>query len=98
VSKVSIAWKHIIRNAILPIVTILGPQIASIITGSFVIERIFAIPGLGNAMIDSISAKDYNMIMGFTIFYSFLYIVSLLVVDILYTLIDPRIRLSGSKK
>lgn len=98
VSKVSIAWKHIIRNAILPIITILGPQIASIITGSFVIERIFAIPGLGNAMIDSISAKDYNMIMGFTIFYSFLYIVSLLVVDILYTLIDPRIRLSGSKK
>lgn len=98
VSKVSIAWKHIIRNAILPIITILGPQIASIITGSFVIERIFAIPGLGNAMIDSISTKDYNMIMGFTIFYAFLYIVSLLVVDILYTFIDPRIRLSGGKK
>lgn len=98
VSKVAIAWKHVIRNAILPIITILGPQIASIITGSFVIERIFAIPGLGSAMIDSIATKDYNMIMGFTIFYSFLYIVALLIVDILYTLIDPRIRLSGGKK
>lgn len=98
VSKVAIAWKHIIRNAILPIVTILGPQIAAVITGSFVIERIFAIPGLGNAMIDFIAAKDYNMIMGLTIFYSFLYIVSLLFVDILYTFIDPRIRLSGGKK
>lgn len=98
VSRISIAWKHVIRNAILPIVTILGPQIAAVITGSFVIERIFAIPGLGNAMIDFIAAKDYNMIMGLTIFYSFLYIVSLLLVDILYTFIDPRIRLSGGKK
>lgn len=98
VSKVAIAWKHIIRNAILPIVTILGPQIAAVITGSFVIERIFAIPGLGNAMIDFIANKDYNMIMGLTVFYSFLYIVALLIVDMLYTLIDPRIKLSGAKK
>lgn len=98
VSRIAIAWKHIIRNAILPIITILGPQIASIITGSFVVEKIFAIPGLGSAMIDSITTKDYNMIMGFTIFYSFLYIVALLIVDILYTVVDPRIRLSGGKR
>ncbi|WP_125152760.1 ABC transporter permease [Clostridium rectalis] len=98
VSKIAIAWKHIIRNAILPIITILGPQVAYIITGSLVIERIFSIPGLGNAMINSIVTKDYNVIMGLTIFYSFLYIVALLIVDLLYSVIDPRIRLSGGKK
>ncbi|MBE6069217.1 MAG: ABC transporter permease [Clostridium lundense] len=98
VSKVAIAWKHVIRNAILPVITILGPQVAAVITGSIVIERIFNIPGLGNSMIDAILTNDYNVIMGLTIFYSALYIISLLIVDILYTVIDPRIRLTGGKR
>ncbi|MEA4827549.1 ABC transporter permease [Clostridium sp. JNZ J1-5] len=98
VSKVAIAWKHIIRNAILPIITILGPQIAAVITGSIVIERIFSVPGMGNSMIDSILTNDYNIIMGLTIFYSALYIVSLLIVDIMYSVVDPRIRLTGEKR
>lgn len=98
VSKVTIAWKHVIRNAILPVITILGPQVAAVITGSIVIERIFNIPGLGNSMIDAILTNDYNVIMGLTIFYSALYIVSLLIVDILYTVVDPRIRLTSGKR
>ncbi|MCY6370565.1 ABC transporter permease [Clostridium ganghwense] len=98
VSKKAVAWKHVIRNAILPIITILGPQIAAILVGSLVIERIFSIPGLGNSMIDAIMTNDYNVIMGLTIFYSSLYIISLLIVDIMYSLVDPRIRLTGGKR
>ncbi|MGL5414210.1 MAG: ABC transporter permease [Clostridium sp.] len=91
-----ISLKHILRNSILPIITILGPQIATIITGTVVIERIFAIPGIGNALIDAIYTKDYNVIMGLTIFFSALFILSILIVDILYSLIDPRIKLGKS--
>lgn len=98
VSQLALTWKHIIRNAILPSITILGPEIAVILTGSFVIENIFALPGLGNSFISAVTNKDYTMIMGLTIFVAFLYIVSLLVVDILYGLIDPRIRITGEKR
>lgn len=94
-SSFAISFKHILRNSILPIITILGPQLAAIITGTVVIERIFSVPGLGNALIDAIYTKDYNIIMGLTIFFSALYIVSILLVDILYSVIDPRIRLKG---
>ncbi|MBM7833093.1 ABC transporter permease [Clostridium sardiniense] len=94
-SSCAISMKHILRNAILPIITILGPQIATIITGTVVIERIFAIPGIGNALIDAIYAKDYNIIMGLTVFFSALYILSILIVDILYSVIDPRIKIEG---
>lgn len=96
-SQLGIAIKHILRNAILPIITILGPQIATIVTGTIVIERIFAIPGLGNSLINAINQNDYNIIMGLTTFFSALYIISLLVVDIAYSIIDPRIKLEGSK-
>ncbi|MCY6960367.1 ABC transporter permease [Clostridium brassicae] len=98
VSRKAIAWKHIIRNAILPIITILGPQVAAVLTGSIVIERIFSIPGLGNSMIDAIMTNDYNVIMGLTTFYAALYIISLLIVDIMYSVVDPRIRLTGEKR
>lgn len=94
-SSFKISVKHILRNAILPIITIVGPQLAIIITGTVVIERIFAIPGMGNALIDAIYTKDYNIIMGLTIFFSALYILSILIVDILYSVIDPRIKLEG---
>lgn len=98
VSSTGVVWKHIIRNAILPIITILGPQIAGIITGTFVIERIFSIPGLGEYYVASIGTRDYTMIMATTIFFAFLFIAAIILVDILYGLIDPRIRLSGGKK
>ena len=98
VSKISLVVKHVIRNAILPAITLLGPQIAMIFVGSFVIESIFSIPGLGSYFVSSISNRDYTMIMGQTVFISFLFVSSLVVVDILYGVIDPRIRLGGGKK
>jgi oligopeptide transport system permease protein len=98
VSKLSLVVKHIIRNAILPVITLLGPQIAMIFVGSFVIESIFSIPGLGSYFVSSIGDRDYTMIMGQTIFMASLFIVSLVVVDVVYGLVDPRIRLAGGKK
>lgn len=98
VSKFSLVWKHVIRNAILPAITILGPEIAGMITGTFVIETMFSIPGLGNYFVSSITDKDFTMIMGQTIFVAALYIFSLVVVDIVYGLVDPRIRITGEKR
>ena len=89
-----IVRKHVVRNAILPAITILGPQIAGIFTGSFVIEKIFGIPGLGFYYISSINDRDYTMIIGTTVFYAALFVFSQLVVDILYGVVDPRIRVS----
>lgn len=98
VSKLSLVVKHVIRNAILPVITLLGPQIALIFTGSFVIESIFSIPGLGSYFVSSVSNRDYTMIMGQTVFISFLFVFSLLVVDIVYGLVDPRIRVGSGKR
>lgn len=98
VSKASLVFKHVIRNAILPAITILGPQIAGIFTGSFVVENIFSIPGLGQYFVSAVSDRDYNMVMGQAIFVSALYIVSLFFVDIVYGLVDPRIRVGKSRK
>jgi oligopeptide transport system permease protein len=88
-----IALRHGLRNAILPIVTYLGPVATQILTGSFMIERIFAIPGLGQWMIHSIHGRDYPMILGLTVFFSALLMVSMFLVDIAYSLLDPRIRI-----
>ncbi|WP_442599182.1 ABC transporter permease [Neobacillus sp. D3-1R] len=93
-----ITIKHTIRNALLPVVSYMGPLSAGIITGSFVIERIFGIPGLGSHFVTSIANRDYTVIMGVTVFYSVLLLVSILLVDIAYGLIDPRIKLAGGKK
>ncbi|MBE3594325.1 MAG: ABC transporter permease [Candidatus Carbobacillus altaicus] len=93
----AIMVKHALRNAILPIITYLGPLLASVLTGTFVIEKIFAIPGLGKYFVDSIVNRDYPMIMGTTIFYSIILVVLMLAVDIAYTLIDPRIRLTAKE-
>ena len=98
VSPFNVVRKHILRNAILPAITILGPQIAGIFTGSFVIEKIFGIPGLGSYFISSINDRDYTMIIGTTIFYATLFIISQLVVDLLYGVVDPRIKVSKSSK
>lgn len=98
VSNFNVIRKHILRNAILPAITILGPQIAGIFTGSFVIEKIFGIPGLGSYFISSISDRDYTMIIGTTVFYAALFVASQLVVDLLYGVVDPRIKVSKNSK
>ncbi|MCF0128492.1 MAG: ABC transporter permease [Pseudobutyrivibrio sp.] len=90
--KISL-FKHALRNAILPVVTYLGPMIAYTLTGSFVVEKIFTIPGLGGEFIGAITARDYTLIMGTTIFLATFMIIMNLVVDILYKVIDPRINL-----
>lgn len=86
-------FKHALRNAILPVVTYLGPLVAYTLTGSFVVEKIFTIPGLGSSFISSIINRDYTMIMGTTVFLAALVILMNLVVDIAYKIIDPRIKL-----
>lgn len=95
VNERSIIIKHALRNTLIPIVTYLGPLIAGILTGSFVVEKIFAIPGLGREFVTTITNRDYTVIMGVTIFYSALLITCNLIVDILYVVIDPRIKLEN---
>lgn len=85
-------FKHALRNAILPVVTYVGPMLAYTITGSFIVEKIFVIPGLGGEFITAITGRDYTMIMGTTIFLATLVIIMTLVVDLLYKVIDPRIQ------
>ena len=92
-----VIYRHAMRNAILPVVTYLGPLVAAILTGSFIIEFIFAIPGLGRWFVTSISNRDYTVIIGTTIFYSVLLMIMNLIVDIAYAFIDPRIKVSGGK-
>lgn len=94
-SKVLI--KHALPNSLIPVVTYLGPMTASILTGSFVIETIFAIPGLGQYFVTSIYNRDYTVILGVTIFYSVIVIVLNMVVDLLYPLLDPRIKIGEEK-
>lgn len=93
-NKVEIVVKHELRNAILPIVTIMGPLVASILTGTFVIESIFAIPGMGKYYVDSISSLDYTMVLGMTVFFGILLVIANTITDIVYGLVDPRIRVS----
>lgn len=93
-SQFRMIFKHALRNAILPIVTYLGPLLAYTLTGSVVVERIFTIPGLGNEFISSIINRDYTMIMGTTIFLAALIVTMNLLVDIAYKIIDPRIKLN----
>ena len=92
-SRFQIIKKHVIRNAILPIITLIGPQLARMFGGVFVVETIFSIPGLGAYFVESVANRDYTMIMGQTIFLSTLYILSTMIVDILYCVVDPRIKL-----
>ncbi|GAA0355018.1 ABC transporter permease [Bacillus horti] len=92
-SPFTIVVKHALRNALLPVITILGTLIAGVLTGSFVVEKIFAIPGMGKYFVDGINNRDYPVIMGTTLFYSTLLIIMMFLVDIAYGLIDPRIKL-----
>ncbi len=92
-SPFNIIVKHALRNALMPVVTVLGTLVASILTGSFVIEKIFAIPGMGKYFVESINQRDYPVIMGTTVFYSVILIIMLFLVDLAYGLLDPRIKL-----
>ena len=90
-----ILWLHALKNALLPVVTYLGPMIAAIFTGSFVIESIFAIPGLGRHFVTSIYNRDYTVILGITVFYSALLVLMNFLVDLAYLWLDPRIKMDG---
>lgn len=93
VSQFMILFKHALRNAILPVITYVGPMLASLMTGSFVVEKIFSVPGLGRDFVSAITNRDYTLIMGTTILLSSMVIVANVIVDILYKIIDPRIKL-----
>ncbi|MCI8613623.1 ABC transporter permease [Parablautia intestinalis] len=93
VSGFLILFKHALRNAILPVITYVGPMLAYTVTGSFVVEKIFTIPGLGGEFISAISGRDYTLIMGTTIFLATLIVIMNVVVDIVYKMVDPRIKL-----
>ena len=93
-SATRIFFRHQLRNAILPVITVLGPQIAVITTGGFVVELVFAIPGLGRYFVQAVQQLDYTVIMGTTVFYGAFLMLMVIVVDILYGFIDPRVRLS----
>ena len=90
----SVVTRHMIRNALIPVVTILGPTLAFLVTGSFIIERIFNIPGVGQFYLNSITTRDYSLLMAMTMLYAFAVAFLNVVVDILYAYIDPRIRYS----
>ena len=94
IAKSAVILKHAVRNAILPVISILGTTISNLLVGSFVIEKIFGIPGLGRFFVQSINNRDYTLIMGTTIFYAAILIIMLLIVDIAYMLVDPRIKLT----
>ena len=89
----NIVFRHALRNAILPIITIMGPTIAAVLTGSFVIEKMFSIPGLGKYFVASINDRDYTMVLGVTVFYAIFLIIMMILVDIVYVLVDPKIKL-----
>lgn len=93
-SKFVITFKHAMRNSLIPIITYLGPLVAGTLTGGFVVEKVFNIPGLGRYFIKALDARDYNIIMGTTIFLAALIILMTLVCDILYRVVDPRINLN----
>jgi oligopeptide transport system permease protein len=97
-SGLAVIVRHVLRNALIPLVTVMAPLTIYIITGSLVIELIFAIPGVGLLFVQSIQVNDYSMILGTTIFFSVLFILALLIQDILYGIIDPRIRVAGAKE
>ncbi len=94
VSGTKVLFKHALRNAVTPVITYAGPMIAFIITGSLVVEKIFAVPGLGKYFVSSIQNRDYSMVMGTTIFLAILVVVMMLLSDILYKIFDPRVDLS----
>jgi oligopeptide transport system permease protein len=97
ISEATVIIKHVVRNALIPVVTMLGPLTVGIMTGTLVIEKIFSVPGLGEQFTLSILVNDYSVIMGITVFYSALFIAVVFLVDVLYGILDPRISLKGER-
>lgn len=97
-AKSVITIKHALRNAILPVVTYLGPLTANVITGSVVIEKIFGISGLGKYFVESVTNRDYTLIMGLTLFYAIILMTARFMTDIAYVFVDPRMKLHGRKE
>ena len=92
ISGPALIFRHALRNALIPVITVLGPTVAGLLTGSFVVEKIFAIPGIGYYFVNSVTQRDYTTIMGVTIFFAAFLMAMVLLVDIFYCLIDPRIK------
>ena len=84
--------RHILRNSLIPVLTIAGPELAFLVSGSFIIENLFSIPGIGRLFVQGVFARDYGLIMGAILFYAFVVAIINLIVDILYAAVDPRIR------
>lgn len=97
IKELRVMIKHALKNAMLPVVTYLGMLTANILTGSFIIEKIFGIPGLGGWFINSVTNRDYTVIMGITVFYSMILLLSIFLVDVIYVKIDPRMKMIRSK-
>src|SRR5215213_3830224 len=97
-SGLAVILQHVLRNAMIPLITVMAPLTIYIITGSLVVEQIFAVPGIGEQFVQSVVVNDYSMILGTTLFFSVLFILALLLQDISYGVIDPRIRVSGAKE
>ena len=93
ISKVRISFVHILKNAMIPVITISGPMVAFLLTGSFVVENIFTIPGIGREFVNSVSNRDYTVIMGLTIFLGIILVLCNLISDMICALVDPRIKL-----
>ena len=93
ISKMRISFVHILKNALIPVITISGPMVAFLLTGSFVVENIFTIPGIGREFVNSVSNRDYTVIMGLTIFLGIILVLCNLISDIICALVDPRIKL-----
>lgn len=96
-SEFRIIWRHGVRNAVLPVITFLGPQAAALLTGAFVVENIFNIPGLGKFFVIGVQNSNYSLITGTTLFYGAFLVAANLIVDLLYGIIDPRVKLTGKK-
>ena len=94
VKQTGLIINHALRNALIPIVTIMGPLLVNLLTGSMVVEKVFGIPGIGMLMVQAIQNNDYNVVIACAFIYSALYIFVMLIVDILYGFIDPRIRVA----
>jgi oligopeptide transport system permease protein len=97
VSEARVRWVHVLRNALLAVVTYFGPLLAMLLTGSFVVEQIFAIPGMGRFFVTAVTNRDYPLVMGVTLVYAALIVLSNLAVDLVYGWLDPRIRLAGDE-
>src|ERR687894_761114 len=97
-SGLAVILRHVLRNSLIPLVTVLAPLTIYLVTGTLIVEQIFAVPGIGEQFVLSVQVSDYTMILGTTLFFSVFFMLALLIQDILYGVIDPRIRVSGAKE